>query len=214
MTKTEWFRRTTWSDADREEFNARLKRSRGAGNKAQYLRLQALHLGKAGHHPGAIELLDRMLAEFPEKIQLAQAHSQKAASLAKMGQVEAAIEAYRASLQAERDFPNVRTNAWLDFGWLVLKMQLTPLYDEVAKVLGEFRDERGLKFPAIEFRYATIQALLADARSEKQRAREFAQQALAEAAKDHSGLRYHPTVGLVGSESSVFAGRLRTLAGS
>jgi hypothetical protein len=31
MSKTEWFRRTTWSGADREDFNAYLKRSR-AGN--------------------------------------------------------------------------------------------------------------------------------------------------------------------------------------
>jgi tetratricopeptide (TPR) repeat protein len=214
MTKTEWFRRTTWSDSDRQDFNARLKRSGGAGNKSQYLRLQALHLGQAGHHAGAIELLDRLFAEFPDKIQLAQAHSQKAESLAKIGQTDAAIEEYRASLQAERDFPNVRTNAWLDFGWFVMEMQLTTLYDEVAKVLEEFRDERGLTFPAIEYRYATIQALLADARGEKLRAREFAQQALAQAAIDHTGLRYHPTVGLVSSERATFANRLKTLAGS
>ena len=37
---------------------------------------------------------------------------------------------------------------------------------------------------------------------------------LAEAAKDHSGLRYHPTVGRVGSDRATFANRLGTLAGS
>jgi tetratricopeptide (TPR) repeat protein len=197
-TKTEWFRRTTWSDADREDFNARLKRSRGAGNKAQYLRIQAGHLAEAGHHSEAIELLDRLFAKFPQRIELAQAHSQKAASLARLGQLEGAIKEFRAALQAERMFPNVRTNAWLDFGWLVVERQLTDLYDEVSRVLQEFREEDGLKFPAIEYRYAAIQALLADARREGVRAREFAKQALAEAAKDHSGLRYHARVGLVG----------------
>jgi tetratricopeptide (TPR) repeat protein len=214
MSKTEWFRRSTWSDADREDFNARLKRSRGASSKAQYLRLQALHLAEAGHHAGAIELLDRLLAEFPDSIDTAQAHAQKAESLAKLGQPEAVIGEYRAALQRERDFPNVRTNAWLDFAWFVVEKEMTALYDEVARDLEKFRDEGGLKFPAIEYRYATLQALLADARGEKTRAREFAQQALAEAAKDHSGLRYHATVGLVGSERNTFANRLRTLAGS
>jgi tetratricopeptide (TPR) repeat protein len=214
MSKTEWFRRTTWSDADREDFNARLKRSRGVGNKAQYLRIQAGHLADAGLHAAAIELLDRLFAEFPRRIELAQAHAQKADSLAKLGQLEAAIGEYRTALQTERDFPNVRTNAWLDFGWLVVERQLTDFYDEVSRVLQEFREEDGLKFPAIEYRYATIQALLADARSEKAQARKFAKQALAEAAKDHSGLRYHSTVGLVGSEQATFASRLRTLAGS
>jgi tetratricopeptide (TPR) repeat protein len=214
MSKLEWFRRATWTDADREDFNARLKRSRGAGNKAQYLRIQAVHLAEAGHHEGAIELLDRMFVEFPEKIQLAQAHAQKADSLAKLGQIDAAIQEYRAGLQAEREFPNVRTNAWLDFGWLVVEKQMAELYEEVSRVLQEFREEGGLKLPAREYRYAAIQALLADARAERARAREFAKQALAEAAKDHSGLRYHPTVGLVGSERVTFQNRLRTLADS
>lgn len=214
MSETEWFRRTTWSDADRENFNARLRRSRGAANKAQYLRIQAGHLADAGHHAPAIELLDRLFAEFPQRIELARAHAQKAESLAHLRQTEAAIQEYRAALQTERDLPNVRTNAWLDFGWLVVERQLTDYYDEVSQVLREFRDERGLKFPAIEYRYAAIQALLADYRGDKARAREFARSALAESGKDHSGLRYHPTVGLVGSERNTFQERLRTLAGS
>lgn len=214
MSKTEWFRRSTWTDADREDFNARWKRSRGASSKAQYLRLQALHLAEAGQYAGAIELLDRLLAEFPDSIDTAQAHAQKAESLAKLGQPEAVIDEYRAALQHERDFPNVRTNAWLDFGWFVFEKELTQVYDEVGRVLEEFRDEGGLKFPAIEYRYAALQSLLADARGQKTRAREFALQALAEAAKDHSGLRYHATVGLVGSEHNTLANRLRTLAGS
>jgi tetratricopeptide (TPR) repeat protein len=214
MSKTDWFRRTTWSDADREDFNARLKRSRGEGNKAQYLRIQAGHLADVGHHTAAIELLDRLFAEFPQRIELAQAHRQKAESLAKLGQIEAAVKEYRVALQTERDFPNVQTNAWLDFGWLVVERQLRDYYHEVSQVLDEFRDEDGLKFPAIEYRYAAIQALLADYRGEKAQAREFAQRAVVEAAKDHSGLHYHPTVGLVGSERNAFANRLRTLAGS
>jgi tetratricopeptide (TPR) repeat protein len=214
MPKTEWFRRSTWTDADREDFNARLKRSRGVSSKAQYLRLQGLHLAEAGHHDGALELLDRLFAQFPNSIDVAQAHAQKAESLAKLGRADDAINEYRAALQREREFPNVRTNAWLDFGWFVLEQHLRPLYEEVGRVMDEFRDEGGLKFPAIEYRYAAIQSLLAEARGEKRRAREFARQALAEAAKDHSGLRYHPTVGLVGSERGTLASRLWTLAGS
>jgi tetratricopeptide (TPR) repeat protein len=214
MSKTDWFRRSTWTDADRLEFNSRLKRSRGANNKAQYLRIQALHLEEAGHHAGAIELLDRLFAEFPDSIDIAQAHHQKADSLARLGQAEAAIEEYRAALRREREFPNVRTNAWLDFGWFVVERQMTRLYDEVADVLNEFRDEGGLSFPAIEYRYAAIQAMLADARGETNLAREFAATALAGADKTHSGLRYHPTVGLVGSERDTFEKRLRALAGS
>ncbi|HXY34769.1 MAG TPA: MFS transporter [Planctomycetaceae bacterium] len=214
MTKTEWFRRTTWSDADREDFNARLERSRTAFNKAQYLRIQACHLADAGHHAAAIELLDRLFAEFPQRFELAQSHAQKADSLAALGQIDAAIQEYRAALQAERDYSQVRTNAWLDFGWLVVKSQLTDLYEEVSRVMQEFRDERGIKFPNIEYAYNTIQALLADARGDNALAGEFARQALTEAVKDHSGLRYHPRLGLVGRERSTFESRLKAIAGA
>ena len=214
MSKLEWYRRTTWTAVDREHFESRLKRSRGASNKAQYLRIQSYHLAEVGNEEAAIELLDRMFAEFPEMHELAQAHAQKASCLARLGKVDEAIQEYRAALQAERDFPNVKTNAWIDFGWLVVEKKLTDLYDEVSRVLQEFRDESGLTFPATEYRYATIEALLADAKGEEARASNFAKKALAEAAKVHSGLRYHPGVGLVGSERNLFEKRLRMLAGS
>jgi len=197
MSSTEWFRRTTSTDADRVDFNARLKRSRGASSKAQFLRLQVLHPAEAGHHDGAIELLDRLLTEFPDSIDIAQGHAQKADSLVRLGQTETAVEEYRAALQRERDFPNVRTSAWLDLGWFVVEKQLTGLYDEVMRVVDEFRDVGGLRFPVMEYRCAAIQALLADARGEKTQAREFAKTALGEAAKEHSGLRYQQRSGLL-----------------
>ncbi len=158
-------------------------------------------------------MLDRLFAEFPERFELALAHALKADSLAKLGQIEGAILEYRAAMQAERDFPNVRTNSWLDFGWLIVEYQLTGFYDEVSQVFQEFREEGGIRFPDIEYRYAAIQALIADARGNEVMAQEFAKHALAEAAKDHSGLRYHPTLGLVGAKQTKFETRLRELAG-
>jgi tetratricopeptide (TPR) repeat protein len=213
MATIEWFRRTTWNDADREEFSARLKRSRGAFKKAQYLRIQASHLAEAGHHAGALELLDRLFAEFPERTELAQAHAQKASSLASLGQIEAALQEYRAALQTERDFPHSRTNAWLDFAALVVDQQLVASYEEASQVLREFGRDDGLTFPVIEYRCAAMQALLADARGESARARDLATLALAHAAEARSGLAYHPNVGLVGAgHRKKFETRLRKLA--
>lgn len=212
MTKSEWFRRNTWTKQDQEEFNARLKRTRGDSNKAQYLRIQALHLAEAGQDGGAIELLDRLLLEYPNGLEIAQAHAQKADLLAKSGQTVEAVNEYRNALQAERDFPNVKTSAWLDFGWLVVTNRVLHLYDEVDRVLKEFREEGGLQLPIVEYRYAAIQALLADARVDGERARQFAKQALEQAAKSHSGLRYHPTLALVGPEWNTLNVQLRSLA--
>src|SRR5258708_1677279 len=114
MRNPEWFRRSTWTDQDREEFDAQLKRCRSASKKAQYLRIQAIHLAEAGLHAAAIELLDQLFVKFPERIELTSAYLQKAESFAFLGQTEPAIREFRLALQAERDFPNVRTNAWLN----------------------------------------------------------------------------------------------------
>jgi tetratricopeptide (TPR) repeat protein len=214
MKNVEWFSRTTWSDADRQEFDARLRRSRGDGSKAQYLRIQAVHLAEAGLHVPAVELLDRMLSDFPDTLQLAQAHSQKANSLAKLGKIEQAIHEFRTALQAQRDFPNFRTNAWLNFGWFVLENNLTDLFAEISNVMQEFWDESGMEFPLSAYRYLVIQSLLADDRGDTLGATEFARRALSEAQKDHSGFRRHPNVGLVGIERNTFASRLEALAGA
>ena len=214
MTPNDWFRRTTWTDRDRHEFDVRLKRCRSPRKVAQYLRIQASHLAEAGQYGASAGLLDRLFVECPDKIQLAQAHAQKAAILAKLNDIDGAIQEYRAALQAEREFPNVHTNARLDFGWFVVKHDLAEFYDEALRTLGEFRDEAGLKFPATEFRYLAIQALIADSRGEKDHASGFARDALREAARVHSGVSRHPDVGLVGSVPKTVKDRLQSLAGA
>jgi tetratricopeptide (TPR) repeat protein len=209
--RDDWCRRSTWTDDDRQEFDARLKRRRGP--KAQYLCIQASYLAKAGLHTAAIELLDRLLTEFPERIELATAHLHKAEIFSALGENELAITEYRAALQAERDFPNVRTNAWLDFGWFVVEKQLSGLYGEVLEVFEEFRDRSELTFPALEYRYWAVRAIIADSRGDRMGARDFAEQALAQAAKEHSGLRYHAKLGLVGAQPQWMEKKLRALAG-
>jgi hypothetical protein len=44
----DWYRKTTWSEADQADFFARFKRSRTPYNKAQYLRIQANYLEGVG----------------------------------------------------------------------------------------------------------------------------------------------------------------------
>lgn len=214
MIRPEWFRRSTWTEQDRAEFNARLNRSRGASSKAQYLRIQAVHLAEAGHHLAAIELLDRLLAEFPEKLELASTHQQKGESLAHIGQIMPAICEYRAALQMEREYPNVRTGAWLAFGWLVVQHNLQDLYEEVSLVFQEFIDRSRLTFPMEAYRYYAVESIIADSRGNRTSAKAFATQALTEARRTNSGFRYHAKLGLVGSQPSWMEQKLRAIAAS
>ena len=104
MSSDDWYRRTTWTDTDRAEFHARLKRSRGAFHKAQYLRIQAHHLAKANLTQGAVELLDQLIADFPDPSQLAQAHLQYAECMLASDRVDDAVVAYRRAFDAEQAF--------------------------------------------------------------------------------------------------------------
>ena len=75
--------------------------------------------------------LSRCLREYPDQIEEASAHLQRAESLIAIGQGADAVEAFQAALAVERSFPNVLTNAWLEFAWYVAERKLTDHYQEV-----------------------------------------------------------------------------------
>ncbi|MGH7352381.1 MAG: tetratricopeptide repeat protein [Candidatus Methylomirabilales bacterium] len=211
---SEWYRRTTWTKDDQADFEARLARARKQ-NRAQYLRIQASHLMEAANPAltsAALELLNRMLAEYPSDIQVAQAHAQRAECHIRLEELDKAIEAFRCALAREREFPNVRTTAWLDFGWLVVDRGLRQLYDEALRVLTELKDT--MPFPVQRYKFHAIRALVAAERGALADAREEAKQALEAGRATRSGFRYHPTLGLVRDTGSDIHSRLEALARS
>ena len=97
MKKPEWYRRTTWTPDDKADFEAHLKRSRTSFHKAQYLRIQAVHLQQVGTDSmlhAAMELLDRMIRDYPEASQLSSAWQQRGQCLVDLGRHHDAIEAF------------------------------------------------------------------------------------------------------------------------
>jgi tetratricopeptide (TPR) repeat protein len=212
---TDWFRKTSWSEADQADFSARLKRCRTAYNKAQYLRVQAYHLECVGSHEmlrASLELLDKMFAEFPEQTQLASAYSQKASCLAKLGNIDDAIANYQHALQTEREYPRVKTCAFMGFGKLVAENKLARFYDEALTSLGAELNSRGIQFPIDTFNAFGIRSLIAAQRGQILEAKEFAKVALEAAAKIDSGLRYHRTVGLVHDKETLFNKSVQAIA--
>jgi hypothetical protein len=64
----DWYRRTTWTEKDEEEFFAKLRRARKDG-RAQYLKLQALELVNTRKRTllkVAETLLKKILEEYPD----------------------------------------------------------------------------------------------------------------------------------------------------
>ena len=107
--KFEWYERSTWTPEDQADFQARLKRSRGSVNKAQYLRLQALALQDAGTEAlleAAVELLDQLLRDCPDTSLLTSTYQQRAECLADLGRYDEALANYQAAFEAQRQAPN------------------------------------------------------------------------------------------------------------
>jgi tetratricopeptide (TPR) repeat protein len=212
---TDWFRKTTWSEADQADFFARLKRCRTACNKAQYLRIQASHLEGVDSTEMlkvALELLEKMFAEFPEQTQLASAYKQKASCMAKLGKIDDAIKNYQQALATEKEYPRVKTYAFMEFGKLGAENKLARFYDEALGLLEAESSSSVIQFPLDIFNAYGIRSMIPAEREQVQKAKDFAKTAIEAATKIDSGLRYHPSVGLVRDKQTPFYKTIQAIA--
>jgi len=206
---TEWYRMKGWSPKRREEFFTRLRRCR---DKSEYVRVQAQELldtRSRRSHLGALELFDYFLKEWPKNAMLSTVVDGRAECFVKLGDLDRAVEAYREVFRVLRGRNPVRTESPLDFGWLVVMTPLPKLYDEALSVLAEFPSST---FVHERYRAHVIQALISDARGKRAQARKHARAALLEAEVTHSGMRYHPTFGLVRTPDQKLYAKLQQLA--
>jgi tetratricopeptide (TPR) repeat protein len=212
MAKSEWFRKASWSPEDEADFFARLQRAR-LTSRAQYLRIQAIHLSNTGSPAlleAAVVLLDRFILSYPHDVFIAQAHTQRANCLADLERPSEAVEAFRAAFSAMRRFPSVRPNTETDFGLFVVERHLQPLYDEALALLDEF--DHASPFPLDVYCRQGIRAILNARKGRLDVAAPAAARALKAAGRQTSGLRYHPNLGLVEDRSSSFHRELLAIA--
>ena len=205
----DWFRRTSWTKVDKAEFEQKLWRAH-RHNRAQYVRIQGVHLAEAGHHKAAVELFERVLAEFPEPFEVGSALSGLGQSLLALGEHERALDAMRRCVRSEREDSSGRDNASLEFAFTVACLDARELFREARQVL---RDDEELEmfvlFPLDSFKLHAARAILARSR---RIAAEEAAAALGEAELDDSGWPHHAKLGLVGDAFPALRIRLRAMA--
>jgi len=195
----DWYRHTTWTPADREDFHAHLARAR-SHKRGQYLQIQAAHLQQAGTREaldGALELLELLLREYPAPIQLESACLLRARCLESLDRLDDALGSYRLAFQARRDNPKIRTYAPLYFGMFVVRHARVELYAEAQAIFHELVQDNDLIFPDAQYLYFAANAIIADHYGRTEFARVCARKALEAAAMDHSGSGRHPQLGLV-----------------
>jgi tetratricopeptide (TPR) repeat protein len=203
MADDSWFRNESWDEAIALAFDQKLKRAR---QKSQYLRIQACALART-HPRVALELLDRYFA-LGDDFDQAQAHVDRATAYLALGDIDSAIQSYEAALERERAFPNLRTGAYLDLPYLIAINGLTDRFDQAMTMLSG--SEKRLMFPVDRFKHHAARAVIL-AKSDLSAARLEAKAALEEAALDHSGFSYHPTVGLVSERHAQALSKVRRL---
>ncbi|AOR29113.1 hypothetical protein FORMB_20850 [Formosa sp. Hel1_33_131] len=146
----EWFRRKTWTEKDETEFFVKLKRARKDG-RAQYLKIQAIELirtkGKRQLQAAEI-LLNKILTEYPDdKLNKSQTLNSLGEIYASYKNYDKAIEYFNQALNFEKEFPNVKTTAYLNFSETVVRTERYDLYSEVENILTLELKENGIFFP-------------------------------------------------------------------
>lgn len=212
---TDWFRRHTWTEVDQTEFFARLGRSRTPFHKAQYAQIQAYELHRAGgprYAHEALKLLDMIIELWMEDAKRATVHYQRAQCLRDLERDAEAIEAYREAFSEQRRTPSYLTNAHVDYAWWVAVSGKREFFDEALSVLDEFSRDGGITFPASTYLEEGARALIAHTRGNRELAAIHARRALGAAGRTDSGLRYHPTVGLVRIRDEAAHERITSIA--
>jgi tetratricopeptide (TPR) repeat protein len=191
LSRDEWFHNEDWNSKIEAEFSSRLKRAR---RKSEYLRIQAICLVKK--HPRiTLALLDQYfdLGDhlFDASALLTQAEAYKALNL-----IDDALKSVKKALQREKEFPNTKTIAWVEYALLVVFNNQSSLYDNVLRVLADYKQDSTI-FPIHGFLWNAIHATIYSEWRKVSMAKEFAQKALNFAELTYSGFYHHPKLGLV-----------------
>ena len=190
---TDWFRNTTWNETVERAFGEKLRRAR---KKEQYLRIQACTLAQS-HPQVALRLLDQYF-QLGDGFDHAQAHVDRATALLALGRTSEAIASYEAALAREAQFPRLLTQACLDLPYLIATRGIREHYDRALQLLTAHQAR--LMFPVDRFRWHAARALIAADSEQPEVAKEHAERALEASASEHSGFRYHGSVGLVSEQ--------------
>lgn len=172
----DWFRNEEWPPAVEEEFERRVGRA-SAHSRPQYLRIQGVHLSRAGHEDIACSLWQRVVDD-----PAAHADRERPYALEHLANTYAKIEPGKAEAYFERSIEEFANQG------RELDQSLLP-YAEVLVAVGRYSDasvalevwfgkRRGVRLPDELFRAAMVLVDLAEATGDRRGARAGARQAL------------------------------------
>jgi tetratricopeptide (TPR) repeat protein len=187
----DWYRNTNWTPEIAKRFQARLARAR---KKDEYLRIQAFCLRKT-HPQIALDLLNQFWT-LEHTFDRPSAWQCAAEAHLSLGRLDAAVAAYQAALEEEKQGA-IQTSVWLDLPELLFVTRRRDMF-ETAMVGFEALRDRAV-WPVEIFRFHALLAVLYAA-SDMPKAKYHAGLAYDQIGARQPGLRFHPTAGLVRPE--------------
>ncbi|MFT3796521.1 tetratricopeptide repeat protein [Flavobacterium sp.] len=195
---TEWYRRKTWTEIDEEEFFAKLSKTRKDG-RAQYLKIQAIELVETENEKllkVAESLLNKMLTEYPDdSFNKSTALKILGDIYSKIGNENIAIEYYKRAIDFEKIYPNVKTQAYLNYAELIVKLNYTSQYDQLKNILLERQNT--MVFPIEKFKVNFILSVMYEFQGINNLAQIHAELAEKNASEETSGFTYHKKLGIL-----------------
>jgi tetratricopeptide (TPR) repeat protein len=209
VVERDWFRAPTWTTEASDSFEQRLRRAR-AGNRPQYLRVQAVTLlesesADAHDRQAAIALLHRLLDQYPDNWQVSTAHELLGEAYRASGDLDRAEQHLRCCLETS---PSDRSGTTglpdLTLAELLVERGTPAGLGEAAALLDAADLSERLAFHTHVFRFYLARARLAH-RVGDDRQRDYAARALGVAAIADPQLPRHPDVGLVRADAATLA---------
>lgn len=174
---TEWYRCESWTKTEEEHFFAKLGRARKDG-RAQYLRIQALHLVESGDLmllEAAESLLNRILTDFPDnRVEKSMTLSQLGSIYRLRGNNDRALHYFKQAVDFEKEFPNVVSGAHLSFAEIVVEESRLEFYDEVEEILVREIEKSGFSFPSQRYISSSVLSIIYSSKGDVAKAQYYA----------------------------------------
>jgi len=194
----EWYRRKTWTEDDEQEYFAKLAKAR-KHSRAQYLRVQAIELAETKQTDlmtTAEKLLNKLFDEYPEsQVDMSSGYATLGNIYKERQMIDEAISYYKKAIDFEIFFPNVLTQAYLDYSELIVKFNKKSNFEFVEKIILERIGDS--IFPLEKYRAYSILSIISQYKGDKPAAVQYQNIANDNADFKTSGLRYHQDLGLV-----------------
>jgi tetratricopeptide (TPR) repeat protein len=213
MASDDWYRNTAWSNDIEADFEARLKRSRGAFNKAQYLRIQASYLLDSSDLKTqlvGVRQMERLINDFPsEEFSVIFGQEQLGDFYLKVGDFDKAEKYFRVVMEYyenNKSRSGTSAKADLKLAETILTAGKTDKLDEAYRICKNYPVSE-LTFNNDKFYYAELVAHICDELDKADEAKDYAKTAIEISKITEPQFYRHKTVGLVKASDK----QLRTL---